>query len=567
MTTPTPPSGAPLGFFPYRIPTYNNIQPFTYKAGMTYLDKLEDLTDWLVKYLTPYIDDTIGEYVDAFNEALDKFNQGTIAFQAWVLEQKGEFQGKIDEFNALVTNANTAFNSAVQAGLAAINQRVDAATVAQTAAEAARDLAQRYAADAGDMADQTIAEFISATASATSNAFGPAARAALSDFTAPAIATIEPFTAADQFGNVYEYEIITVKAKGQNVNNVVEKTYNGYENSFSGNGNFYPPQFYVDDAARAQGAFVATNGDAVEGTTTPAARVTGIQIKNGVLLADWGSASGDNRRGVETLAFMKDGSWRTYRKETATAAQLIADGVHTTYGFGAIVVENGVLRDMENDRWGDWVTSVSARNAIGRKGNGDVIIGLVKGKTGVSGIRGNELGRMMLRHGANAAIMLDGGGSAQGYSNARYFHPSSDALGKRMGSTAILIHVPPYGSVRTGPDQLTLSAGWVNATQGGTPFVSKDDGLVTFYGNVLNEQTRQNTWYPVCTLDERYRPRVTDARGSTYGSGATAGNNGSPVLWSVSPTTGVLQVRFPGAGTDLGQGWADLSGITFRAAY
>lgn len=167
------PAGAPVDRFPWRMKPYNNITPFTYRDGQTYLDVQTELRKWLVEYLVPYIDKTIGEYVEAFDAALENVETAMDAFSVYIDGQKTIIDAKRDDFIKLVEDSNEAFDVAVSVAIGKLNTSVDAAeasaagaVAARAAAELARDRAAQYASTVVAFQDNAMADLIGNAASA-----------------------------------------------------------------------------------------------------------------------------------------------------------------------------------------------------------------------------------------------------------------------------------------------------------------------------------------------------------------------------------------------------------------
>lgn len=360
---------------------------------------------------------------------------------------------------------------------------------------------------------------------------------------------IDAGVAAD---NSYEYEAVTVRAPGQQINRVFEKVYpNDYEKTWT-SGAFAPgPATDPIQMAKDTSAYVLLSGDAYE-----TSKMTGVQIKNGILYSGWGSAnSGTPGLGIEALAFMKDGTYRTYKQSSGvTPEQMVADGVHTTYGFGPIVAEGGNVRDITVDaQWSFFVSSLSARSILGRKPNGDVVYIAIKGKSGTNGAAGNTMGQLALALGCDAAILLDGGGTTQGVVEGRRFHPSSDTGGVRNLRCGIAVHAAPLSPIRIDWVNLTLQNSFTTPVAANPLAVSKTGNRTRLRGTLGLTSAVANTWYTVATLPERFRPDTPEAaRFSKYSN-----QNGYNMNVVITPD-GVVQVKFPVVGTTGTVSWGQI---------
>lgn len=91
----------PLDDFPRTGRPWNNITPFTYRDGLTYLEVLEALRAWVRDVLTAHLNDEMEEFAENWNQVLNDF-------QVAVIES---FDQKMEEFDVDVQ----AFKDAVNA--------------------------------------------------------------------------------------------------------------------------------------------------------------------------------------------------------------------------------------------------------------------------------------------------------------------------------------------------------------------------------------------------------------------------------------------------------------------
>lgn len=101
----------PLDDFPRTGRPWNNITPFTYRDGLTYLEVLEALRAWVRDVLTAHLNEEMGEFTEELNQALNDF-------QVAVIES---FNQKMEEFDVDVQ----AFKDAVNAEFAALRQSLE----------------------------------------------------------------------------------------------------------------------------------------------------------------------------------------------------------------------------------------------------------------------------------------------------------------------------------------------------------------------------------------------------------------------------------------------------------
>ena len=162
----------------------------------------------------------------------------------------------------------------------------------------------------------------------------------------------------------------------------------------------------TSDIAADNGAVFAINGDYY------GFRDTGIVIRNGVVYRDSGAREG--------LAFYRDGTVAVYDETTASADQLVADGVWNTLSFGPAVVEDGQvadgIEDVEVDtNFGNHsIQGDQPRTAVGVIDENHLVFVVVDGRSpGYSaGVTMTELAQIMVGLGAETAYNLDGGGSS-----------------------------------------------------------------------------------------------------------------------------------------------------------
>jgi hypothetical protein len=131
---------------PIQVGPYQNITPFTYRDGLTYLRVLESLREWLNDSLVPYVDAEITKLITETNTAITQLEAlietatgAANAAQAVIDQGKTDVaalvaQGKTD-INALVDAADTNFNTiltnvtAIQTAITADKTAVDADVV------------------------------------------------------------------------------------------------------------------------------------------------------------------------------------------------------------------------------------------------------------------------------------------------------------------------------------------------------------------------------------------------------------------------------------------------------
>ncbi len=179
----------------------------------------------------------------------------------------------------------------------------------------------------------------------------------------------------------------------------------------------------VDGQAKAHGAEIAVNGDFFSfGSFKP----SGLAETNGHRWADTST-------GFEpSIAF------------TGRHAELLPAGHSGEPGWADNVVSArpATLRDGEviaappegmNER--------TARTGIGLSKSGRVLyLVAVEGRSGVKGLTGTEVGKLLKKLGADDGMSMDGGGSAQMYQRGRgLVHPSTDPGGRRGVANVLMV--------------------------------------------------------------------------------------------------------------------------------
>ena len=167
----------------------------------------------------------------------------------------------------------------------------------------------------------------------------------------------------------------------------------------------------TSEIAAAHNAIFAVNGDYY------GFRDTGIVIRNGVVYRDEGARQG--------LAFYRDGTVKVYDETSATAEQLVADGVWNTLSFGPAIVQDSRIvdgiEDVEVDtNFGNHsIQGEQPRTAVGLIGTNHLVFVVVDGRSpGYSaGVTMKGLAQIMKDLGAQTAYNLDGGGSSTMYFN------------------------------------------------------------------------------------------------------------------------------------------------------
>lgn len=173
--------------------------------------------------------------------------------------------------------------------------------------------------------------------------------------------------------------------------------------------------------------------------TTNYAILRGVQIQDGKLYQDFGDPYLNNRgRAWQSLGLKKDGSSKVYSWDKDTGQGMIDDGVQNAFTFGVALHIDGIPQywlqktdfDWRNPK-NDALLTKSARTLFGMDIYNRLMILVVEGTTGKSGLTIDELTKLGTDLGFYNSTSLDSGGSAQLIVNNRVVRASSDASGER----------------------------------------------------------------------------------------------------------------------------------------
>ncbi|MEI8201169.1 MAG: phosphodiester glycosidase family protein [Eubacteriales bacterium] len=161
--------------------------------------------------------------------------------------------------------------------------------------------------------------------------------------------------------------------------------------------------------AAGNNAVFAVNGDYY------GFRTDGIEIRNGVIYRDNPVRTG--------LAFYLDGSMKVYDETTASADQLLADGVWNTLSFGPAILVDGVIPDnidnveVDTNVGNHSIQGNQPRTGIGVIDDNHFVFIVVDGRSkGYSiGVTMPEFAEIFKNLGCTTAYNLDGGGSSTMY--------------------------------------------------------------------------------------------------------------------------------------------------------
>lgn len=367
----------------------------------------------------------------------------------------------------------------------------------------------------------------------------------------------------------YRYEVVRVRTGGSFKPGILGKLYaKDFEKSGVRGDNFKVPNGVgesVQSFAARSGADIVFNSsgwDTAAGTGQYMIR--GLQIKDGVMYRDFEQSY----RGAHCIGVRADGTMAGYKVEDGwTGERVLADGVINTYGFGPLLVHNGVAQDIVSQtHWASLVTGISGRQILGHTSKGDIILITVVGvSSDFEGVGGNDISALAHAEGCYNAIMLDGGGSAQTMFNGFTTHPSSDSEGVRLVGDCGYIFArttqTPDSSLTQGAEPIKLAGGIVAQGSLYTPAVVVRGGVVSMEGGVSpsgdGTTFPANTWITVGQLPDKARPKVPVGAGGFYAAALGASGEVGKVqirAW------GEMSVQLPVATS-----YVNLSAITYTA--
>lgn len=138
--------GIPIDKFPNRTRPYTNITPFTYRDGLTYLEVLEELREWIRDELVKHLNTENSAFVELFNKSIDEVNETLATINTLATQFDDQISAQDNDFTELIKRFT---DSAVLLldNMEAIANRVEGAdeivgalvTLAQEAADKAVD--------------------------------------------------------------------------------------------------------------------------------------------------------------------------------------------------------------------------------------------------------------------------------------------------------------------------------------------------------------------------------------------------------------------------------------------
>lgn len=444
--------------FPQNFRPYNNITPFTYRDGVTYLEVLEGLKSWITDTLVPHLDTEYLALSDTWQvevvDLITTVNDALVAQGVDVTERLAILSTEFsDLYTAIINNSVIVQDSVIGASLTDVNSASRTSLNDIIASAISGDIGRESAATAAAIAGDTAREAAAINASIT--------------------ARMKP-NAKLSFGSHVgaNYELVTVRTAGVNTQKLLKRYYAyDYETAGTTGSNFKPGVENLTALYARTGKTIILNDSGYNVSS----EVDSIQIKDGVIYHDFmppGTA-----RGVDCLGFRADGSSKMYSSNRGdTAVSVLADGVVNTLAFGPAYVIDGVKQTLTG-------TELSARQIFGVTATGDLLIVSVMGKTGVSGITYPEAATLAHTLGCVNAIALDGGGSVQVMLNGHASHNSSDTA-PRPVPAFLTIDANVIGEIGTSWDSLPLANDFTAHTY--PPEVRKLNGVVSVRGAVIN---------------------------------------------------------------------------------
>ncbi len=181
--------------------------------------------------------------------------------------------------------------------------------------------------------------------------------------------------------------------------------------------------------AESHNAILAINGDYY------GAQESGYVIRNGVVYR--GQSDGE-----DVLCVYADGTLKIVDPSTATAEELVADGVWQAFSFGPALVEDGSISVSENDEIGQAMAS-NPRTAVGMVGKNHYLFVVSDGRTDESeGLSLYELADFMQSLGVKTAYNLDGGGSSTMYFDGKVVNnPTTTGNSTKERSVSDIVYI------------------------------------------------------------------------------------------------------------------------------
>ena len=350
------------------------------------------------------------------------------------------------------------------------------------------------------------------------------------------------------------YEVIRVSAGALNLKKIYQPLANAQ--GIAQNHNKGVTWDTFQDLKRKYGYTAIVNSDSWVGTdgstwdTANFVRPVGLQIIDGRAIQNFGLGGSElTGSDLESLVVKYDGTVIPARaSDNKTAQSYVDEGAYFSIGYGPILCENGILRNWQNDvRFSGFNANLSGRTIFGQAANGDFIFIIVKGQSGVSGIKGNAMGQLAVQEGCQIAIVLDGGGSTQTLWKGYNIRPSTDAEGFRRVNSMVVITAPEANDYDTGDIEVALNSNVTGAMMPGKPsaFLRQVNERVYFTLNAVTS-VPFDAWH---RLRDTPLDRIYESVGRVEMRGVLTGSEGLPIGASFANDTGMFSVRLKVSGT------------------
>jgi len=154
--------GDALSSFPRRLRPYNNVTPFTYQDGLTYLEVLESLREWLSEGLIGHLNEEISNLIAEYDAATEALRVEMVRYTALIKADREAFEASMAAdratFAALMQQRQDDFEDTVDEARQRIESAITGIEAAATRAETAEASAERWAAGTEALQAKAIAD-------------------------------------------------------------------------------------------------------------------------------------------------------------------------------------------------------------------------------------------------------------------------------------------------------------------------------------------------------------------------------------------------------------------------
>jgi len=294
-------------------------------------------------------------------------------------------------------------------------------------------------------------------------------------------------------------------------------------------------------------------------------------VIDGELVQEYVGSIDGSWTGSDGFAMLDNGLLKGYSSVRGDTAQdAVDDGAVWLSSFGAVLVENGVKRDLSDPYWDAANAIVSSINFYGQLANGDIIHVTAPGKSSVSGGTLADEANIALQLGCVFACSMDRGGSAQSFSGRAPVQISSDRdiavpidYNKRLVANYLYTTLPHMAVVNSDKPDLYYTPTLFKPDVGAEPRAAvSTSGLVSLSGVMRLTPAGEGgtlTEWPtssatgIVRLPPYLRPSA-DKVGMFYGNGLLRGR------YQVSASDGVVRI----SNCESGMLYARLDGISFQ---